>query len=164
MLLEKEGLVTIPPRRRPRVIVHDLAEMQEIYRMRCALLEFIAGYVVQNASEEALQLLEDSVDGMGRAFETGDFNRFFWSNVEFHDRNTRISANRTVKRVIDSLLLRTLRLRRISLGREGRLAAALDDHRRLVKAYQDRDANLAAALLRSTHISALQRLESMIAE
>jgi hypothetical protein len=35
---------------------------------------------------------------------------------------------------------------------------------RLLKAYQDRDANLAAALIRSNHINALAALEARFAQ
>jgi DNA-binding GntR family transcriptional regulator len=42
------------------------------------------------------------------------------------------------------------------------MAVSLDDHRRLLKAYQDRDANLAAALIRSNHMAALQNIERLM--
>ena len=39
---------------------------------------------------------------------------FFWANVDFHQRNTEIAENRTVKKIVDSLLLRTLPLRPVA--------------------------------------------------
>jgi DNA-binding GntR family transcriptional regulator len=65
----------------------------------------------------------------------------------------------TAKRIVEALLLRTLRLRRASLSSVGRMATSLDDHQRLVKAYKERDANLAGALVRSNHYSALRNIE-----
>jgi DNA-binding GntR family transcriptional regulator len=125
MLLEKEGLVDIPPRRRPCVASLAMDEVRDIYRAR-------------------------------------DLNGYVWANVDFYDRNTQLANNRAVKRILDSLLLRTLRLRRLSLSQPGRLQKSLDDHIRLVKAYEDGDANLAAALIRSNHINALTALEKCL--
>jgi DNA-binding GntR family transcriptional regulator len=99
---------------------------------------------------------------MESACRDDDLNGFVWANVDFYDRNTQLGNNRTVKRILDSLLLRTLRLRRLSLSQPGRLRKSLDDHTRLVKAYEDRDANLAAALIRSNHINALAALETCL--
>src|SRR5512145_1039514 len=54
MLLEKEGLVDIPPRRRPRVMALEIGTIREIYRTRAAILEFVAQDVAAHASDEEL--------------------------------------------------------------------------------------------------------------
>jgi DNA-binding GntR family transcriptional regulator len=162
MLLEKEGLVTVPPRRRPRVSVLDIRDVREIYRTRSALLEFIAADVARFATDEEVGRLTMIGERMGSAFAAQDFNAYLWANVDFHDLNTLLSRNRTVKRIIDSLLLRTLPLRRLSLSRAEWVSNSLDDHLYLIKAYRNRDPNLAAALLRSNHIQALNRLEGLL--
>jgi DNA-binding GntR family transcriptional regulator len=163
MLLAQQGLVSIPPRRRPRVTPIDLAEIREIYRVRAVLLEFIAADVARSITSEQLDALGSWADRMEDAFRALDVDAYLWANVAFHEKNTLIAANRTVGRIIDSLLLRTLRLRRLSLSDPARLAQSLDDHRRLVRAYADRDATLAAALIRSNHMAALARLERLLA-
>ena len=159
MLLEKEGLVDIPPRRRPRVMAMDISMIREIYRTRAAILEFIAGDVAQNAAEEELDLLSKAVDDMGLAYRNNDIRAYLWANIAFHDLNLTVSKNRTAKRIVESLLLRTIHLRRNSLSRPGRLALSLYDHQHLVDAYRNRDGNLAAALIRSNHFNALRNIE-----
>jgi DNA-binding GntR family transcriptional regulator len=163
MLLEKEGLVDVPPRRRPRVVILSIAEIREIYRARAALFELIAADTVRSASADDLAGLRHLLDGMRRGWKRHDLDAYVWANVDFYDRNTQLANNRTVKRILDSLLLRTLPLRRLSLSRPGRMERSFDDHRRLLQAYDDRDANLAAALLRSNHINALAALETYFA-
>lgn len=164
MLLEKEGLVDIPPRRRPRVMVMEIGTIREIYRTRAAILELVANDVAQNASDSELEELTSFVDQMALAFNNNDHRAYIWANIAFHDLNLTVSKNMTAKRIVESLLLRTLRLRRASLLRTGRMAASLDDHRRLIKAYRERDANLAAALIRSNHFNALRNLELSASE
>lgn len=160
MLLEKEGLVDVPPRRRPRGASLAIEEVREIYRARAALFELIAVDVARAATSADIASLQAPLDDMARAHREASINGFVWANVDFYDRNTQLANNRTVKRILDSLLLRTLRLRRLSLSQPGRMQSSLDDNTRLLKAYQDRDANLAAALIRSNHINALAALEA----
>ncbi len=162
MLLEKEGLVEVAPRRRPRVILLSLPEIREIYRARAALLELIAGDVARQASDEDIAELASLVGAMQRHHERGDLSSYIWANVAFHDRNTQIADNRTAKRIIDSLLLRTLPLRRLSLSQPSRMRESLADHVHLVHAYEKRDPNLAAALIRFNHMTALATLETVL--
>jgi len=162
MLLEKEGLVVVPPRKRPRVAFPDLGDIREIYRARAALFELIAVDVAQTVTPEGLARLRQSFARMEAAYKAQDISAFVWANVDFYDQNTQLANNRTVKRILDSLLLRTARLRRLSLSQPGRMARSFDDHARLIKAYEDRDATLAAALIRSNHINALASLEAYL--
>ncbi len=162
MLLEKEGLVEVPPRRRPRVMRLSLIEIREIYRVRAALLELIAADVARKVSDEDVAGLALLAEEMRRAAERGDLSAYVWANVAFHDRNTQLADNRTAKRIIDSLLLRTLPLRRLSLSQGFRLHESLADHLNLVRAYEKRDPYLAAALIRSNHMNALATLESRL--
>jgi DNA-binding GntR family transcriptional regulator len=163
MLLEKEGLVNVPPRRRPRVASLDIEEIREIYRVRAALFELIAADVAKHASSGDIASLRVPLAELERAYRARDLNGFVWANVDFYDRNTQIASNRTVKRILDSLLLRTLSLRRLSLSQAGRMQQSFDDHSRLVKAYEGRDHTLAAALMHSNHINALAALEAGLA-
>jgi DNA-binding GntR family transcriptional regulator len=160
MLLEMEGLVTVAARRRPRVARLTMGEIREIYRTRAALYELIAGDIVRHASDAEIASLEPLLDDMARAFRSDDLTAYVWANVAFYDRVTAIAHNRTIKRILDSLLIRTLPLRRFSLSQPGRLQRSFDDHQRLVRAYKDRDANIAAALLHSNNIQALAVLET----
>ncbi|WP_442579788.1 GntR family transcriptional regulator [Mesorhizobium sp. ASY16-5R] len=161
MLLEKEGMVEMPPRRRPRVVNLTIKEIRDIYRARANLLELIAADIAKEASAEEIHSLRVLLGGMEAASKTNDITAFFWANVDFHERNTELARNRIVKKIIDSLLLRTLPLRRVGLAQPGRLLKSYEDHERLVRAYEDRDSTLASALIRSNHISGLTVLEGL---
>lgn len=159
MLLEAEGLVDIPPRKRPRAHVHDIAEVRELYRTRTVLFELMAGDLARSATPEDLAVLRGHLAEMTKAATAGDVVAFTWASVAFHDADTRLSGNATAKRIHDSLLLRTLALRRLSLSQEDRMARSMEDHVQLVKAYEMHDANLAGAILRANHTAALAAIE-----
>lgn len=164
ILLENEGLVEIPPRRRPRAHVHTLAEVSEIYRTRTALFELMATDLAAKVTDDHIDLLTGIVKRMRRAAEIGDVAAYSWLSVEFHDNDTRASGNQTAKRIHDSLLLRTLAIRRISLSLPNRMAKSLEDHVQLVKAYENHDSNLAGAILRANHTAALAALQRYFQE
>ena len=159
ILLENEGLVDITPRRRPRAHIHSMAEVSEIYRTRTALFELMATDLAKRATDEDIELLRSVLARMKRAAELGDVTRFSWLSVEFHDNDTRLSGNATAKRIHDSLLLRTLAIRRLSLSQPIRMDKSLEDHIQLVKAYENHDSNLAGAILRANHTAALAAVE-----
>ncbi|MBN9066990.1 MAG: FCD domain-containing protein [Rhizobiales bacterium] len=164
LLLEKEGLVDVKPRRRPRVASLSLTEIREIYHVRAALFEIVATDVARTVTAEGIRVLAGAVAGMARACRDGDLDAFVWANLDFYEHNTQFANNRTVKRIMDSLVIRTARLRRLSLEKPARMAQSLDDHARILRAYEDRDAALAAALIRSNHINALAALENNMFE
>jgi DNA-binding GntR family transcriptional regulator len=160
ILLEKEGLVEIPPRRRPRVRSLALTEIREIYEARAALFVLMARAAAQQATDEDIRRLEKLLEDLRGHQARGDIESFLWANVQFFDLVTEIANNRTIRAILDSLLLRTLPLRRLSLSLTGRLNASLDDMSRMVRAFEERDGNLAAALIHSNHINALKALSA----
>jgi DNA-binding GntR family transcriptional regulator len=160
MLLEAEGLVDIPPRKRPHARMLSIEEIREIYRTRAALLEFIATDVANLADEHDIAVLKAILDKMRIAVAQSDLRASVWLSVEFHDANATIARNSTVKRIIDSLLLRTLVIRRLSLSLPSRVEESLDDHIRLVNAYENRDPFLASAILRANHVGSLAAVEN----
>lgn len=147
--LEREGLVEIAARRRPRVRRLSLAEVREIYELRGELYGLVSRRIVAHCSKEEIAELAEVQGRLEECAAAADLDRYFWSNVAFRNTEARIAANGTVRDVLDSVGIRTLQLRHLSLSLPGRLATSVDDHRRLMRAYTDRDAELAAALTRS---------------
>ncbi|MDP2087334.1 MAG: GntR family transcriptional regulator [Gemmobacter sp.] len=160
ILLENEGLVDIPPRRRPRAHVHTLTEVSEVYRTRTVLFELMAIDAAKRATDADIAMLRDILNKMQRATDLGDVTAFSWLSVEFHDNDTRLSGNATAKRIHDSLLLRSLSLRRLSLSQPQRMKKSMEDHIQLVRAYENHDSNLAGAILRGNHSAALASVEA----
>jgi DNA-binding GntR family transcriptional regulator len=77
----------------------------------------------------------------------------------FRDTEADICGNGQVKRILDSLGLRVLQLRHVSLSQPERLEQSLNDRERQVRAYEARDATLAIALTRSMVLNAFAAIE-----
>jgi DNA-binding GntR family transcriptional regulator len=159
LTLQREGFVDIPAHRRPRVAPLSLAEVREMYRVRAHLYRMVSRHVVAEASDAELAGLREVQARLRESAEAGEVDRYFWTNVEFRDTEARLSGNRTLCRVLDSLGLRMLQLRHLSLSLPGRLAISLADHERLLHAYEDRDSDLAAAFSASIVLRGLHTIE-----
>ncbi|WP_189931559.1 GntR family transcriptional regulator [Streptomyces sulfonofaciens] len=147
--LEREGLVEIAARKRPRVRRLGIDEVREIYELRGELYGLVSRRIVEHCTDAQLEELgavqaELEAAGAGR-----ELDRYFWLNVAFRNTEARLAANETVRGVLDSVGVRTLHLRHLSLSLPGRLDTSVADHRRLMQAYRDRESELASALTRS---------------
>lgn len=159
ILLENEGLVDIEPRRRPRARIQSMPEVREIYRTRAVLLELMAGDVARRITDAEITVLREVLQRMDKAVSQGDAIAYAWFSVEFHDHDARMSGNATAQRIHNSLLLRTIPIRRISVAQPHRMERSLDDHVQLVKAYERRDPYLASAILRANHTASLAAVQ-----
>src|SRR5690606_28230623 len=64
MLLEKEGLVEILARRRPRVTSYNFDDIRDVYSARSALLELAAATIATTATEAQLDQLRQHLNEM----------------------------------------------------------------------------------------------------
>jgi DNA-binding GntR family transcriptional regulator len=149
LTLEREGLVEIAARKRPRVRHLGIAEVREIYELRSELYALVSRRIVAHCTASELEGFHRIQARLEEAAAAEDLDRYFWHVVEFRNTEARLAGNETVRGVLDSVGIRTLQLRHLSLSLPGRLDTSVDDHRRLVRAYDDRDGELAAALTQS---------------
>jgi DNA-binding GntR family transcriptional regulator len=163
-LLQRQGLVDIEPRRRPRVAALTLDEIRDIFQIRASLYALISRCIVEGCTDEEIGRLQDPLRQLREAKAAGDALGYFYVTVDFRRVEADICPNRRAGPLIESLGLRTYRLRRFGLSVPGRLEMSYRDYQRLVEAYQDRDAQLAVALARSLMANALKVIEANWAE
>lgn len=157
--LSREGLVEWSPRRRPRVAKMQLDEVREIYALRALLYGQVSLEIAERATDDDIEALWRANRRLAEVAEKGDIDGYFWANVAFRDEELRISGNRIFKEVLDSMRMRTNRLRHLSTSLPGRMQRSCADHQRLCEAYAERDGVLAAAINRSIVMSALRAIE-----
>jgi len=149
LTLEREGLVEITAHKRPRVRHLGLTEVREIYELRSELYGLVSRRIVARCAPSEIEGFHDVQARLEEAAAAQDLDRYFWLIVEFRNTEARLAGNETVRNVLDSVGVRTLQLRHLSLSLPGRLDTSVDDHRRLVQAYVEGEGELAAALTQS---------------
>jgi DNA-binding GntR family transcriptional regulator len=158
MLLETEGLVEIPPRRRPRVAQISLAEVEELYGIRAALNGLMIELFVRNAGEAEMDRMVDLHRAMKVHALAGRLAAYEETKRELHNHWLSSCGNASLH-----VLLRTWKMRmsvaRLVGARGEELDRALLDHDRIVVACLDRDIALASALIKSMTLFGLEAIK-----
>lgn len=149
LMLEREDLVVVPPRRRPYVSDVALTQVREIYEIRASLYGPVSELLVARATDEEIDRLHEWQGRLAADTAAGDVDGYFWHNVGFRNTEASLSGNRELQRRLSSLGLQMHRFRHLSLSLPGRLVNSLADHERLVRAYSERDVAMAVAISRS---------------
>jgi DNA-binding GntR family transcriptional regulator len=146
--LEREGLLTITPRKGVRVKSIDPQEIEEIYVCRAALEGLSARLAATRATDEIADELAGILRKMEAAVARDDLDQYFSLNVEFHDIVAEVAQNKTLNQLIRNLGTRVLRFRYTSLSLPNRMKKSLAVHKELVAAFRRRDGDQAELLTR----------------
>lgn len=157
MLLEKEGLVEIPPRRRPRVSRVSLEEIEELYQIRVVLNGLMIASFVRNADEEHMRRM-DVLHEEIRRHAYGNQDAFLASRRTLHNHWLDNCGNGSLRDLLGTWKMR-MSVGRLVQMRADDVERSLRDHERLVMACWDRDETLAVALMQSMTLSGLAAIK-----
>jgi DNA-binding GntR family transcriptional regulator len=144
-LLEKEGLVTILPRRGAQVTNLSVDEVREIFDIRTVLNGLrdrqLAG---DPARLELLPAIEAEVGKLARLVrEGGEGERYVETVFELNRLLNEATTNKRLSSILGSLALQTLRYSRLGLSTPERRRQSLKHWQQLVRAMRDGDADAA---------------------
>ncbi len=164
MLLEQEGLVVIRARLRPRVATLTPREISDIYDVRRELLALAGRLGVERATDEDIADMRQQLEVMRQHVQPRDPEGYLWTHWRFQDMLVELAGNSTLKRIHDTQTLRTLVVRRRALASAGTLERSFARQEHIVQAYQERDGELAALLLRRALHSLEEQLKRLDSE
>ncbi|MFJ9243844.1 GntR family transcriptional regulator [Streptomyces sp. NPDC101776] len=157
-LLESQGLVEMRARKRPRMAAFSLNEVREVFFLRAQLMSSLARLAVERATDDELVRLGSIVDSLRKYAAENDDDHYRVAHFRFFDVIVEISGNDTAREILNSLFLRTLSQRR-KLSQPGRLAESLHFAELVLEAFQRRDGELVALLVRRSIEATLAAIE-----
>lgn len=146
--LERQGAIVVPPHRRPYVAYVTLRQVKDIYDLRASLFSLVSELIVDECPDERLAELWEWQEALEDDAARGAVDDYFWHNVGFRLVEIRLAGNEQLQRILGMLGMRTLQFRHLSLSQPGRLQRSVEDHRRLLIAYEERDKVAATAMTR----------------
>jgi DNA-binding GntR family transcriptional regulator len=145
-VLAAEGLVTMKVRRGAYVTEMSADDVKQIYHLLGLLESDAAGVVARQASAEQIRELRTLHDKLEKQVRQRD--AFFATNELFHVRLLQMSGNRWLEQTVHDLRKVMKLNRHHSLFRQGRITESLAEHREVMQAIEQRDADAAVRLMR----------------
>lgn len=149
-LLEKDGLVTILPRRGAQVTNLSIDEVREVFDIRAVLNGLRDRLIAEDPQRmRILPELEAEVANLARyAREPGLGEQYVATVSRIDALLSRALKNRRLKKILDSLMLQTLRYRQLGLSTPQRRRQSVQHWQKLVKAIRDGDGEEAERIAR----------------
>ncbi|MGE0315201.1 MAG: GntR family transcriptional regulator [Lautropia sp.] len=144
--LQAEGLITIVPHKGPVVATIDAAEAAELYEVRRSLEALAGAGFARHATPQQIARLREALAWLASPAASATTAALLAAKNAFYDTLLEGCGNRVVGQVLRQLNNRITMLRRISLGRAGRLPETLAELEEIVRAIEARDAKRAARL------------------
>lgn len=146
--LEQEGFVVMIPRRGTYVADISLKDISQVFEIRSALEELAAALAAERITNEEIEYLERMLVEIGTYIETKEMDKVVETDIAFHEVLYKASRNDRLVEIFHNLREQTLRFRTVSMNQPGRLAKTREEHRLLVEAIANRDANKARKMAR----------------
>jgi len=138
--LEAEGLLTPLPKGGYVVRGLTISDIEDSFDTR-SMLESFAGYLaaIRHAENEIMPL-ELKIDEFQRYLDRGDLGRLTTINTEFHEALYALSRSPRLIRMIHGLRDEIYFLRKIILNSEEMARLSSKDHRQIIEAIKQREA------------------------
>lgn len=156
MLLEKEGLIRMIPRRGAFVVRKTKKEILEMICVWGALESLAARLATKNASDKEIAGLRESfvnLDDPSSALAAID--EYSEKNIRFHQSIIRLSKCQLLQEIADGLFVHMRAIRARSVKERGHLSNSVVDHVHIIEALEKRDSQLAEKYVRehTNHLS-----------
>jgi DNA-binding GntR family transcriptional regulator len=148
--LESEGYLTVIPRKGAVVTSLSERDVQEFYSIKSILEGYAAHMAAERLSERDLDRLETINARLAHLAREGDIKTFFRVHNEFHELFIRAAGNEKLLELINQLMMKFNRLRMASLSLPGRMEISVQEHRKIIDAFRERDGAKADNLVRRT--------------
>jgi DNA-binding GntR family transcriptional regulator len=133
----------------------DAAELCDI---RASLSAMAGRLAARRIDDDGLALLKDIMERMEVVARESNIAAYYPLNIEFHAAILDMTGNERLTRMCADLDKELYLFRRRSLDADHGLQRSLEEHRRIVRAFEDRDPDAAAAALTRHALSGKERM------
>jgi DNA-binding GntR family transcriptional regulator len=145
--LESEGFISVVPRKGAIVASLSAKDVSNFYELKMVLEGYAARCAVTNLSENDIKRMETVNRQIETAAGKKDLHRVLALHNEFHDIFLRACGNERLHSIIQNLVMQFQRFR-LLLAMPGRIEGSIRQHREIIEAFRDRDADRAEELVR----------------
>lgn len=155
--LKATGLVDIVANKGVLVRRISFDEALDLYDLRSAVFGLACATLARRRTEAQCLTLRDNLTRMEQACRKGDKDAYYQLNVAFHAQIIDQCGNRRAKSVYEGIVKEMHLFRRRGLSRVPNMEASLREHREIVDAIAQSDANAAEAAGRDHVLNGRER-------
>ncbi len=148
--LESEGYLTVIPRKGAVVASLSERDVEEFYAIKSVLEGYAARMAAEKMTDKEIDRLEGINERLEKLAREGDVKTFFRVHNDFHECFIRSAGNDKLLELISQLLLKFNRLRMASLSLPGRMEISVQEHRKIIEAFKNRQGAQAESLVTKT--------------
>jgi DNA-binding GntR family transcriptional regulator len=146
--LEKDGLVTIAPRKGVFVVRQTLEEILDMIVAWAALESMAARMAATTATDKDLERLRRHAMKHSADSARADLSEYSDANIRFHQMILEMSGSKLLAAMADGLFVHMHAIRRRAMGEGDRASKSVVDHMSIIEALEARNTDLAEDLVR----------------
>lgn len=154
--LAAEGLLIPVQGRGFRIKGFSEKEIKDFFEARLMIETYVISRLVKGIGSEDVRALQTSLKQMARSAEKGDMNGFLEADKAFHMNLVRRYTNRLLESIMENIRNLISILGQRALSSSGRIGEVLQEHRAILEALKEKDANKAARAM-SHHLNRTER-------
>lgn len=147
-LLEQEGFIRSMPRRGIFVVRKTKAEIIEMITVCAALEGMAARLFVERANERKMKELNATFDSFSEGELADHVLEYSDANILFHQSIIQASGCTLIGDLTDRFFIHMRAIRRVTMRRGRRAEKSIVEHREIIEALMNRDADLAERRVR----------------
>lgn len=161
--LASQGFVENIPRKKVIVKEITLKNIEDIYAIHTVLEGFAAKLAAQYYKEKDLKKLEDVYSRMEQCFQDGDLAKYIKVDKEFHGSFIHCSENLVLVPMAENLSSRIERFRFMTLRFPERAKESLNEHKRILSAFRNREPETAEKEVKNHMLLSLEYVKHIYA-
>jgi len=161
-VLESEGQVVYTPHRGYKVATLSLTDLLEVYRIRELLEAEAVRVAIRRSADDVVAKLRAAAQEVETASAAGDLLTMTEANRRFHFLMVTAARMPRLEKLIQVLWDATETYRFVYYGDEGNRHRVENEHRRIIEAFADRDADQVITLLNEHRNHAVDALRTFL--
>ena len=141
--LELEGLVEIIPNKGARVTGITKKDIEDIYQIRYLLEGLSARWATEHVTEELIDKMEEILYLTEFHANKGNFGQVYDLDSQFHELMYEASGSKILNHILSDFHMYVTRIRKATLASDSRSKNSTEEHRAILEAIKERDAEKA---------------------
>jgi DNA-binding GntR family transcriptional regulator len=146
--LEQEGLVRVIPRRGVFILRKSVDQILEMITVWAALESMAARLVTERADDADIESLRKLLASFSQDEAKTHLDEYSEANIRFHRRILELSGCNLLVSMADGLFMHMRAIRARTMTEDDRVQRSIVDHKHIIDAIEERDAELAERLVR----------------